>query len=173
METTPSVPATNPAITFTLRGARSGALVAGLGIAIAVETLVIHLWVGARHPGVAWSLTVLSVITLVWLVVEYRAAGDAAVRVDSDTLDLTVGHGMALRVPRTQIASVAPATWRDVPDAPTAGYLNATAPAQPNVLLTFSPPARVRRVGGLVNRSVARLGLSLDEPARFVEALRR
>jgi hypothetical protein len=158
---------------FTLRGARSGSMAAGFGIAIVVETVVLHLWLGARHPAWTWSLTVVSVASLAWLVVEYRATRDAAVTVDSELLDLAVGHRFVLRIPRTQVASAVPATWRDVPDAPTAGYLNASAPAQPNVLVTFSSPARVRLLGGLAKRSVTRLGLCLDEPARFIQTLQR
>jgi len=42
---------------FTYRSARSGSLVVGLGLAIAVETVVVHLWLGAKHPVLAWALT--------------------------------------------------------------------------------------------------------------------
>jgi hypothetical protein len=112
-----------------------------------------------------------SVLSLVWLVVEYRASGAAAATVDSEILDLAIGHRFALRIPRAQLAAIAPATWRDVPDRPTPGYLNATAPAQPNVLLTFSPPTRAKMLGGLVRRSITRLGLCVDEPERFIEML--
>jgi hypothetical protein len=148
-------------------------MAAGFGIAILVETVVLHLWLGARHPAWTWSLTVVSVASLVWLVVEYRATRDAAVTLDSEIFDLVVGHRFVLRVPRTQVVAAIPATWRDVPDKTMPEYLNATAPAQPNVLMTFSSPARVRLLGGLAKRSVTRLGLCLDEPARFIEAVER
>lgn len=158
---------------FTFRRARSGALAAGLGLAIAIETPVLHLWLGVRHPTWAWSLSVLGVATLVWIVLEYRAMGHPTVRVTSGLLYVAIGHRAALQVPRAQITSAAPATWRDLPDGPDSGYLNATAPASPNVVLTFAPPVRARMVAGLARRSVTRVGLCLDDPTAFLEALRR
>jgi hypothetical protein len=158
---------------FTYRSARSGSLTAGLSLAVAVETMVLHLWLRRRHPGLTWGLTALSGVTLAWLALEYRAMGRGTVRVETDALDVAIGRRAALRIPRTHVATAVPAAWRDVPDAPSPGYLNATAPADPNVLLTFAPPARVRLLGGLVVRSVTRLGLRIDDPAGFVAAVLR
>jgi hypothetical protein len=36
---------------FTYQSARSGSLVIGLGLAILVETLVLHLWLWRHHPA--------------------------------------------------------------------------------------------------------------------------
>lgn len=91
-------------------------------------------------PGLTWGLTALSGATLAWLALEYRAMGRGTIRVETDALDVAIGRRAALRVPRTHVAAAVPAAWRDVPDAPSPGYLNATAPADPNVLLTFAPP---------------------------------
>jgi hypothetical protein len=53
---------------------RSGSLVAGITIAVAIETLAVHLVLTAlHHPMVAWSLTTLSVLTITWLIGEYVA----------------------------------------------------------------------------------------------------
>lgn len=41
---------------FTYRSARSGSLTAGLSLAVAVETMVVHLWLVQRHPGLTWGL---------------------------------------------------------------------------------------------------------------------
>lgn len=158
---------------FSYRNARSGSLTAGLGLAVAVETVVVHLWLVARHPGWAWSLTALSAITLVWLALEYRAMGRGKVVVQADALAVAIGRRAAFRVPRNHVVSARPASWRDVPDAPGSDYLNATAPTDPNVLLTIDPPVRVRLVGGLVTRSVSCLGIHLDDPSGFLVAVLR
>lgn len=167
-----TTPAATDSTTFALRGARSGAVVAGLGIALVVETVALHLWLGTHHPGVAWTLTALSIITLVWMVIEYRASGSAAVSVHPQTLTVTVCRRATATVPRAHIAAATPATWRDIPDVPTSDYLNATALEQPNVILSFAPPVVVRLMG-VRNRRVERLGLCLEEPRRFLEEMKR
>lgn len=160
-----------PDTSFTYRTARSGALSAGLALAVVVETLVVHLWLAPRHPAWAWTLTALGVLTLAYLAVEYRAWGRGAIRVTADALELTIARRAVAVVPREAVAGAVLATWRMLPDAPDAAYLNATAPAEPNVLVTFTAPVPVRVAGGLVRRRVERLGLRVDDPAGFVRAL--
>ena len=160
-----------PAATFTYRSARSGALTAGLALAIVVESVVLHLWLAPRHPRLAWVLTGLGAITLVYLALEFRAWGRGTVRVTAEWVALRVPGRAATDIPRAVIAEALAATWRDVPDAPDAAYLNVTSPAEPNVLLTLATPVLVRVAGGLRTRRVERLGLRLDDPAAFVQAL--
>ena len=156
---------------FTYRTARSGALSVGLALAVGVEALVLHLWLAPRHPGWAWTLTTLSIATLVYLAAEYRAWGRGTVRVTAAALEVAVTHRVAAVVPRSLVAGAVLATWRALPDAPDAAYVNAMAPAEPNVLVEFTRPVPVRVVGGLVTRRVARLGLRVDDPAAFVHAV--
>jgi hypothetical protein len=160
-------------LAFTYRSARSGSLVAGLGLAIAVETVVLHHWLGARHPWLAWALTVGSVAALAWLAADYRAMGRGAVRLDGDTLDLCVGRRIALELSRATVLTVVRPTWRDLPAPGTPGardYLNLMKPTTPNVLVTLAAAATVRLPGGLARRAT-RLGLRLDDPDAFVAAL--
>jgi hypothetical protein len=157
--------------TFTYGRARSGALTAGLALAVAVEAVVLHLWLASRRPTLAWWLTGLSALTLLYLAFEFRAWGRGAVRVTRDRLELRVIGRMAADVPRAAVVRVAVATWRDLPDGADAAYLNATGPAEPNVLLTFAAPMAVRVAGGLVTRRVTRLGLCLDDPQAFARAV--
>jgi hypothetical protein len=156
---------------FTYRSARSGALTAGLALAVAVEAVVLHLWLAARHPHLAWALTTLSVLTLGYLALEFRAWGRGAVRVTPERIELRIRGRATAAVPRDAVAAVSAATWRELPDGPDAAYLNATGPAEPNVLLAFVAPLPVRVAGGLVTRRVARLGLRLDDPDGFVRAV--
>jgi hypothetical protein len=160
---------------FTYRSARSGSLVAGLGLAIAVEMVALHLWLAARHPVFAWLLTASSLAALLWLVADYRALGRGAVRLDDHALELSVGWRFALRLAPDDVATAVRPGWRDLPQAGTpaaAGYQNLMKPATPNVLLTLVAPTIARLPGGL-RRPVQRLGLHLDEPDRFLTALRR
>jgi len=159
--------------TFTYRSARSGALLAGFGLAIAIETLVLHLWLVARHPIVAWTLTAGSVAALAWLVADYRSLGRGVVRLSDDLLDIRVGLRFAASVPTSAVATATRPTWRDLPTPgtpATVGYVNLMKPATPNVLLTLAVPATVRLPGGL-RRSARRLGLRLDSPDDFLAAL--
>ena len=77
--------------TFAYQSARSGSLVIGLGLAILVETPVLHLWLWRHHPVLAWSLTTTSVSAIGWLSGDYRALGRGTVRIDGDVLDPQVG----------------------------------------------------------------------------------
>jgi hypothetical protein len=161
---------------FTYRQARSGSLVAGLGGAIVVETLALHLWLAAKHhPAVAWALTAGSVSALAWLTADYRAMGSGAVRVGHGRVDLRVGRRFALDLPADAVAAaVARPSWRDLPAVGTPAardYLNLTKPAAPNVLLMLAEPTAVRLPGGITRRDVRRLGLCLDDPTGFVAAI--
>lgn len=158
---------------FTYHSARSGSLLAGLGLVLLVETVVLHLWLGARHPVLAWTLTVTSLSVILWLVADYRAMARGAVRLSHDILDLRVGRRFAVRLARTEVIAAIRPGWRDLPEAGTpaaAGFLNLMKPATPNVLLTLAHPARVRLPGGM-RRTVRQLGLHLDEPERFLSAI--
>lgn len=158
---------------FTYRSARSGSLLAGLVLVIMVETVVLHLWLVARLPVLAWVLTASSLGVLAWLVADYRAAGMGAVRLGRDVLELHIGRRFDVRLARTDVSSAVRPDWRDVPEAGTAaaaGYLNLMKPAEPNVILTLSAPTAIRLPGGFT-RSAQRLGLHLDEPAAFLAAV--
>ncbi|HYW31292.1 MAG TPA: hypothetical protein VE869_07255 [Gemmatimonas sp.] len=156
---------------FTYHSARAGAVTAGLALAVAVETLVVHLLFAARYPAWAWGSTALGVASLVYLAAEYRAVGRGAVRVRADAVVLRLAGRVAADLPRGALAGAHPFTWRDAPDRADPRYLNAMAPAEPNVLLSFTHPVLVRIAWGLVRRRVERVALRLDDPAAFVRTL--
>jgi len=158
---------------FSYRSARNGSLVAGLGLVIAIETLVLHLWLTKSHPIIGWTLTVSSLAAIGWLVADYRALGRGAVQLTDERLALRVGRRFDVSVPTTAVSSALRPTWRDLPNPGTpqaADYLNLTKPAAPNVLLILSTPMDVRLPGGL-RRSATRLALCLDEPDEFLAAI--
>jgi hypothetical protein len=158
---------------FTYRSARSGSLVVGFSLAIVVETLVLHIWLGARHPALTWTLTAASVWALCWLAADYRALGQGTIGIDDNLVDLRVGRRAAVRVPVSAVSTVAQPTWRELPEAGASAsgdYRNLMKPATPNVLVTLAAPARVRLPGGFT-RMVRRLGLRLDDPEGFIAAI--
>lgn len=158
---------------FTYRSARSGSLVIGLGLAILVETGVLHFWLRPRHPVIAWTLALSSVSALWWLATDYHALGRGRIRVDADAIDLRVGRRASLRVPLQTVARVVRPSWREVPAAgapDSADYRNLMKPAAPNVLVTLVDPATVRLLGAIA-RPVRRIGLRVDDPDGFIAAL--
>src|SRR5690242_1262839 len=112
---------------FTYRSARSGSLMAGIALALLVETVVLHYWLVAKHPLLAWVLTLVSLTTLAWLAADYVAMGRGAVRLDDRSLRLDIGRRFSVRLPREYVASAIQPAWRDLPEAGTpaaANYLN-------------------------------------------------
>ena len=154
---------------FTCRRARSASITVAIGMLLVVETGGFHallLYLG--HPLAAWTLTLLSLTALAWLISDYRAMGTAAIHVGPERMDLRIGRRISAVVPRTALASIIAPTWRDL--QPGEDYLNGTKPARPNVMLTFRDPVSVTLLGA-VRRPVRRIGLHLDEPERFIAHL--
>ena len=153
---------------FAYRGARSPSLLAAVATVLLIETVVLHLLLVGRHPLVAWALTAGSALTLVWLAADHRAMGSGRVRVHPAEVEVHVGRRLRGTVPRALIARAVAPTWRDIPEVPD-GYLDATRPAEPNVLLALRAPVTMRLFG--MPRRVRLIALHLDEPARFLAAI--
>jgi hypothetical protein len=159
-----------PDQTFTMESARSLPLTGALCGVIAVETAALHLLLMSRHPWIAWTLTALSLWTVVWLIGDYRAIGARPVVLESDALLVRLGRRFQAKVPLSEIARVEAPSWREVPAKGSPGYLKLSGPASPNVLLTFARPVEFRGPAG-IRRSFTRVGLRLDRPADFLRSL--
>lgn len=160
---------------FTYRSARSGALLSGLALALAIsiETLVLHLWLGPHHPVLAWTLTLGGLGMLAGLIADYRSLGRGALCLTDGALEVAMGWRGAAVVPRDSVAAAVRPTWREVPttgSAAAAEYVNLLKPAPPNVLVTVAAPVLVRVFGR--RRPVRQFGFCLDQPDAFVAALR-
>jgi len=162
-----SMPTTQPGVCVSCRGARSPVLLATLLLVGAVESVVLHLWLAPSHPVAAWVLTALSVLTGVWLVGDYHALGKATLTVAEHDVVLDIGWRARAAIPREAIAGIARASWRDIPDGAPRDYVNLAQPTEPNVLITFSPPADVRLFGALT-RPMRLIGLHVDDPDALV-----
>ncbi|HET9211726.1 MAG TPA: hypothetical protein VFR03_15065 [Thermoanaerobaculia bacterium] len=159
-----------PAQTFTMESARSLPLTGALCAVIAIETAALHLLLWSRHPWIAWTLTALSLWTVVWLIGDYRAIGARPVVLESDFLLVRLGRRFQARVPLSEIARAEAPSWRDVPPKGSPGYLKLSGPGSPNVLLTFVRPVEFRGPAG-IRKSFTRVGLRLDQPGDFLRSL--
>ncbi|HUO52076.1 MAG TPA: hypothetical protein VMT93_06140 [Gemmatimonadaceae bacterium] len=154
---------------FTVAGMRSGAVLAGVSIAVAVEMLALDLLLHPHHAAASWVLIALSAATLAWLFADYRALAERPIVLAEGVLHLAIGRRARAAIPVGEIAAAAVPSWRDIPQyAP--DYLKLAGPTDPNVILRFRGPVRIRMVGGIVRRP-ERLGLRLDDPQGFVRAL--
>ena len=140
---------------------------------IIIESVAVHLAVAARRPVLAWVLTLTSLAAVLWLARDYHALGTGAVRLDDETLELTIGRRFAINISLAAIERAAAPTFRDLPAPGTAqgrDFLNLTKPTAPNVLLVLREPRRVRLTAG-VYRGVRRVAFRLDDAPGFLAAL--
>ena len=121
---------------------------------------------------VAWTLSAVSGISIVWLLGFVRALVLRPVLLFPDRLVVRGGIQWTADVPRAAIESVEHGWTVRAPGKRTAGYLRATPLVQPNVLLRLRTPVEVRGMYGR-RRTVHLIGVSVDDPAALAEALRR
>ena len=141
-----------------------------VGVALAVETAVLHLLASLWSARLAGWLLFFDGYTLVMLLAHGQAVRLRPVLLTADTLQLNVGFVWQLTVPVGELVAVAP--LRDNP-TPAPDLLNLTKLlfTPPNLLLTFSQPVTVKGPYG-IQRTGQRLAVYLDQPQQFVEALK-
>lgn len=155
-----------PADWFPSTQSRSRGVMLAITVVIVVETLGLHLWLRQRHPYVAWSLTCLSILALVWLARDYAAPADAGLELGPEGCSFQVGRRARAQVPWALVEQVQVPNWRDLPQA-AGDYLNAARPDDPNLLFSFRSPVSVRSVLGL--RKVHRLGVRVANADKVVQ----
>lgn len=145
---------------------RSGWLgIAGVfAFLIAVESLAVHVALAQWSPLVAWIATASSMYALAWLVADCHAIRLYPVAVAEGALWLRLGLRWRARVPLELISSVE--TISEVPEG--AAKLSLL---EPTVLVTTTEPIELVGLLG-VRRRADRIALTIDEPERFLAALR-
>jgi hypothetical protein len=160
-----------PDQTFPLEGGASASLLFGIGLALVVEGIALHVWVASRSPAWAWTITALNAATLVWLWRDYRARALVALTLGERGVVVALGNQLRCQFPRSAIASAEMATWRSVPDPDMArDYVNSAKPLEPNVMLTFREPVDARLSFGIRKR-LTRLGVRVGEPERLISEI--
>lgn len=158
---------------FTYRSARSPGVTFAICVVVIIEAVAFHFLIAARHPAIAWPLTLLSLSAVVWLLRDYQALGSGAIQLDAQTLSLTVGRRFNVALPIASLDRAFAPTFRDLPTPGTnqgRDYLNLTKPAAPNALIILREPRRVRIAIG-VHRMVQRVSLHVDDPTGFLREL--
>jgi len=159
--------------TFRLEGGPSASLLVGIGIALVVEGIGLHLWIAPRSQLWAWVITAANVATLVWLWREHRSRATSTLTLGDDEVVVALGNQLNARFPRSAIASVSVATWRSVPDPQMApDYVNGANPLEPNVMLVFHAPVDGRLPFGIRKR-IMRLGVRVADPGSLISSLSR
>jgi hypothetical protein len=151
--------------TFALEGGLSPQLAVGLGLVLAIEGAVLHLWIAQRSTAWAWGVTAINVVTLVWLWREHRATRQARAIVSETDLDLDAGSRLRCRIPLSAIASVEAATWRSVPDL-ASDFANIAKPLEPNIVVTLRDPIDAAIALG-VKKRISRIGLRVSDADAF------
>ena len=161
-----------PSQRIPLQGGVSASLLAGIGLALVVEGVALHLWIAPRSPFWAWAITALNAATLVWLWRDYQARLRAELALGTDQVVVALGNQLRCRFPRSAIVSADVATWRSVPDPAMArDYVNCAKPLEPNVLIVLLKPVEARLPFG-IRKPVTRLGVRVADPERVISELR-
>jgi hypothetical protein len=155
--------------TFVLEGGLPASFAIGLGLVVAIEGAVIHLWIASRSQAWAWAIAALNVVTLVWLWREYKAGKRARAIVGATDVQIDAGSRLRCRFPRSAVASVEAATWRSVPDMAT-DFVNTAKPLEPNVVVVLREPISARLALGIAKR-ITRIGLRVADPNGLLELL--
>ena len=162
----PNVPAGAQPIAIEL----NGGLLIGIGMALAVETVALHLFITSRWgPVPAWLLTATSLYSLLWLVGDFRARALRPTYVTDEAVVIRNGMRADAVIPRARVATVERVTWRTLP-AKGPDYLDVTRPAEPNVVLHLREPAEAALLFGR-RRRVSRIGLCAEHPDDALRAL--
>jgi hypothetical protein len=133
------------------------------------ELVAVHFLLRTISPRAAWTLTIVSVIGVLWLVGFLRAAMLRPVLLSDTHLFVRTGLQWRLDVPLAEIAHVAIGRVPPSPNEP--GTLRAVRFGQPNVSLSLRQPMVARGAYGS-ERSVTRVLLTLDDRSAFERALR-
>lgn len=131
------------------------------GLAVC-EMLAVHLFVALKWPWLAWPLTLITGISLVWLVGWIRSWARLPHELVDSELRLHMGSLCCVTVPLVQIARVV-------------RHVDAEALAQPGTrkLVMVAYPNRIVALNGALpdRRATTALAIRLDDPSAFDAAL--
>ena len=128
-----------------------------------IEMLVVHLFVSLTWPWLAWSLTIVTAASIVWLARFITSFKRCPHTIEADQLRLRMGSLRTIDLPLAQVSQVR-RQWESGAEKKRE-TANLVPIAYPNRLIDIDPPLLGRR--GPV-RSIA---IRLDEPAGFDAAL--
>ena len=146
---------------FTVHGAWATYMGVFLALTLVEAPLVHVVLVAAGHATAAWTLTVLSIYSAVWLVGDFHALRAGGVTVTPDRIELAVGVRWRASFPR---AALVRAERGGAGDALDLSILGA------DVVLHLCAPVDVRGMFGR-RRTASAIAISADDPATLLAAL--
>lgn len=152
---------------------RTGAagLLFGLGVASLMEIPITHVLIAHENPPLAWGLSIAGGYSLLWMLGFARALRLHPVTLGADSMRVRVGLIWDVTIPYGAIQAVDDAPRRPM-DRNACGYLYAAFAGTPQTLLTLAEPVDAHGIYGQRKRGVRRIGIYVDEPAAFRDALR-
>jgi hypothetical protein len=145
-----------------------GPVLIAILFALLAEGIALHLFVRHWSAVAAWILTILTAYAAVWLIGDFRALGRRTTRLTADELIVRLGLRWTLRVPLARIRAVRAITGPREPEGP--DHLRAVLLGSERQLVELEAPLEATGFYG-IRRRVRSIGLSVDEPERFLEAL--
>ena len=150
-----------------------GPILAALLLALAAEAIAVHLLVRHWSAVAAWILTVLTAYAVVWLIGDFRALGRRSILLTDDELVVRLGLRWSLRIPLARIRAVRGTSVQPGADhAPDPGHLRAVILGAERQVVELDSELVATGFYG-IRRRVCTIGLSVDEPERFLAAIGR
>ena len=147
-----------------------GPVLIAILFALVAEGIAIHLFVRHWSAVAAWILTILTAYAAVWLLGDFRALGRRAIALTADELIVRVGLRWTLRVPLDGIRAVRAVAGSAGARGP--DHLRAVILGGERQVVELDAPLEATGFYG-IRRSVRSIGLSVDDPERFLEVLER
>ena len=141
-----------------------------IAMALIVETVAVHFLVRLHSIALAWTLTILSLYTLLWLIGDYRALVARPIRVTATHLRFRYGLRWEADIPREVIANpqVLPPALGPTPKEK--GRLVASLPGGPNLGLQLVQPVEALGLYGR-RKTITELRVRVDAPEELCQAL--
>lgn len=149
-----------------------GAVAVALGLVTVAEILGVHVLLSRWSALAAWIATALGLYGMMWIVADYRSVRSTPHAVGPGVLSIRRGTLWRLDAPLDRVASARMPTSEERAAPKGSLDLMATLPAAPWVVVTFTEPVPVRGPMGITKR-VTTLGVSVDDPDAFRDAVRR
>ena len=164
----PTVRLDGPGVFGYRRSSGFGVLLAGVGVAAALELVGGHLLVQRLWgDGAALVHLAVSGYAVLWLLGDWRALAARPTRLDGDMLRVRCGLRWSVEIPIDQIETVYHVRKTLPADRPT---LDASVLKNPQFALDLRRPVVAEGPYGW-RKDVTRVALAVDEPERFLEAL--
>jgi hypothetical protein len=144
------------------------AVLVGLIMVLAVETIAVHLLVRHWSGAAAWILTGLSLYACVWLAGDLRAMSARPLRITQTHLSMRVGLRWEAEIPLAWIEDAHPLALRGEP--PARDGLDASLLGRANVRLRLHRPIEVCGLYGR-RKTVGEIRLMVDRAAEFCKEL--